>query len=1407
MSTSSIRRRIVDNNALDNFSTDNGSMTVGVENATGDYIISGGTDFAHPYLKVDNRTGDVTITNNLMVLGNTSITNTSAVSLETTSIQVGLKNAIPITGIQQVSNTLYTNYQQYAVVSTDSDINFASTDGLKFNGIHYNNGTLDLTPYNKLYPYSSISKSFSFVNINPAVHGSTPNFAFTTNNNPLFDLTTTFLKNSKFSFTADAPFRVGSTLSANIGASDLSISVAETAGLPVIGDLLLRPNTAASTIVNAITASASNHTVVINGTTSGIVVGDYLSGVSATGSYHFVFGKVTALSVGASTTTLTMDGPISANVNVGSNVYRLEQVRYTNKNDTSFTLSARGSNASAITVESGTMQVFNKNAVSANDSFYFCDNPDSSLYTLTISTIINDTNKNYTPLFDINPIGLKMVAKEFAVWQFDSTCTSSKSFIAKDGTIGAIQSNTGIDNVFGMEFNFCDGASVDASKGIKLGNTWNDTLNFTKKVNDADVNVFSLDYSTNSLKFKNNANVQNNQNGLLQLNATDTTTSGNLHIGANKLNVEGSSGNLTSSGTMNISNTTDSSAVSNGSVVLSGGMGVAKSMNVGGVVHVTNTTASSTTYTEGAIVVDGGIGVAKKSMFGADVHIMGNSTLNGVSVINNDTDATSTNAGALKVGGGVTVTKNIKIGGNMNLTGAATIQDNLTANGATILLGGSSVTTGTTATINSATTAINSTAVNVAGATAISSTLGVTGATTLSNTLGVTGATTLGSTLSVTGASTLSGATTLGNNLSVAGSSSLSGATTLGSTLTVAGSSTLTGATSVGSGFTVAGASLLNSTLDVAGATTLNGATVIKNTLNIKSGTVDKFTVDNLTGNTDVQGTMAIKGDSTLHGGLFIQNSQNSNTFSVANGGETRFYNTTNSTSTTTGAVLVDGGMGVAKNIYSGANINAASGINAGADITAQGEVSSATLSVSGDSALHNTSVTGTFGATGATTLGSTLAVNSNTASTNTGTGAVTVVGGVGIGGAVNIGGTVEIAGATTVKNNLTIRNSGDSITQFSVDSTNGNTAITGTLTTTGQTTLNGGLSVTSGTVASSVDVSITSSTASTSSSTGALKVSGGMGVAGAVNVAGVTTVSNNLIIKDTTGTSTKLSVNTNGTTINDVFTVNNSTGNSQNFNIDGSGNMTVTGTSTLKSDVAVNNGTSNTFTVASSTGNTALSGTFNSNNVENILESGSGSNKTYSAPNTFQGGAIFKKDVRINGNASVIGSFAATETVATSDARLKENVVTLDNCIDKVNAMRGVYFDWINKEEFHDRRNVGFIAQEVEAAVPELVLTNNAGIKQVNYSQMSALLLQAIKEQQAIINGLVARLEKLEKSDVSQEEAIKSCVEEVAAATVAVEEVKPKKTKKAAAPKEPKEPKEPKKTKKAVKADGENVV
>jgi hypothetical protein len=96
------------------------------------------------------------------------------------------------------------------------------------------------------------------------------------------------------------------------------------------------------------------------------------------------------------------------------------------------------------------------------------------------------------------------------------------------------------------------------------------------------------------------------------------------------------------------------------------------------------------------------------------------------------------------------------------------------------------------------------------------------------------------------------------------------------------------------------------------------------------------------------------------------------------------------------------------------------------------------------------------------------------------------------------------------------------------------------------------------------------------------------------------------------------------------------------------------------------------------------------------------------------------------------------------SDIRIKENVIEINDCISKVQGMRGVYY---NRTDFNTEvTKVGVIAQEVEAVLPELILENEeSGLKSVAYSELTAVLINAIKEQQVIIDDLKSRIEKLE--------------------------------------------------------------
>jgi glycerophosphoryl diester phosphodiesterase len=92
-------------------------------------------------------------------------------------------------------------------------------------------------------------------------------------------------------------------------------------------------------------------------------------------------------------------------------------------------------------------------------------------------------------------------------------------------------------------------------------------------------------------------------------------------------------------------------------------------------------------------------------------------------------------------------------------------------------------------------------------------------------------------------------------------------------------------------------------------------------------------------------------------------------------------------------------------------------------------------------------------------------------------------------------------------------------------------------------------------------------------------------------------------------------------------------------------------------------------------------------------------------------------------------GNFiAAGDVQSNSDERLKENVETIENALDKVSKLRGVYFDMKSRPGV---RKVGLIAQEVENILPEVVSTDSEGdkIKSVAYANMVGLLVEAIKE------------------------------------------------------------------------------
>lgn len=105
-----------------------------------------------------------------------------------------------------------------------------------------------------------------------------------------------------------------------------------------------------------------------------------------------------------------------------------------------------------------------------------------------------------------------------------------------------------------------------------------------------------------------------------------------------------------------------------------------------------------------------------------------------------------------------------------------------------------------------------------------------------------------------------------------------------------------------------------------------------------------------------------------------------------------------------------------------------------------------------------------------------------------------------------------------------------------------------------------------------------------------------------------------------------------------------------------------------------------------------------------------------------------------------VNGTFKSNGITESSDIRWKKNIRPLENALDKVLALRGVSFEWKKDDapemNFEKGIQIGLIAQEVEKVLPELVDTDSEGYKSVQYSKLVPLLLEAIREQQAMISA-----------------------------------------------------------------------
>ena len=195
-----------------------------------------------------------------------------------------------------------------------------------------------------------------------------------------------------------------------------------------------------------------------------------------------------------------------------------------------------------------------------------------------------------------------------------------------------------------------------------------------------------------------------------------------------------------------------------------------------------------------------------------------------------------------------------------------------------------------------------------------------------------------------------------------------------------------------------------------------------------------------------------------------------------------------------------------------------------------------------------------------------------------------------------------------------------------------------------------------------------------------------------------------------------------------------------------------------------VENGSKTTLTTAEN-GNFILdsySTTIKSRHNEIILKSVHDNNdyafaKIYSTENASNPGGSSGYDFTIDSNgkkaftlvnqhtADKVNMELTGDLVSYSDIKLKKNISQLENSLDKIQKIRGVNYNWIEEKD-DTKKQIGFIAQEIEDTFPELVETNKDNIKTLKYMNFVAVLTEGMKEQQKMIQNLQKEVEELKK-------------------------------------------------------------
>jgi hypothetical protein len=800
-------------------------------------------------------------------------------------------------------------------------------------------------------------------------------------------------------------------------------------------------------------------------------------------------------------------------------------------------------------------------------------------------------------------------------------------------------------------------------------------------------------------------------------------------------------GNVLVRGIQTIGNLTESNSISTGALVVQGGVGIFGNTNIGGnltvnrnsllvgnvsvtgIQTITNSSESVNVST-GALVVQGGVGIFGNTNIGGNLTVnrnsllVGNVSVTGIQTITNSSESRNVSTGALVVQGGLGIFGNTNIGGN------------LTVNRNSLLVGNVSVTGIQTITNSSESRNVST------GALVVNGGVGIFGNTNIGGNLNVNKSTNLIGSVLVNGIQTISNLTESENiytgALVVQGGVGIFGNTNIGGNLNVSKNTNLIGSVLVDGIQTISnsresrnvstGALVVQGGVGIFGNTNIGGnLNVNKNTNLIGSVLVDGIqTISNLTESENIytgalvlQGGVGIYKNTNIGGNLNV--SQNSTFVSdvFVQGIET-ISNSTESNSISTGALVVSGGVGIYKNTNIGGTLNVSQNSTFVSDVFVQGienisnstesnSISTGALVVQGGIGIYkNTNIGGTLNVSqNSTFVGDVLfngiqTISNSSESYSISDGALVIQGGLGIYGNTNIGTNLNVTkntnliGSVLVDGIQTISNSRESNNIFTgalVVSGGvgifGNTNIGGNMTVNNDSLLIGNVSVTG-------IQTVTNSSESENISTGALVLNGGVGIFGNTNIGGNLNVNKNTeLVGNLSVGGTLIFTNTadSGNVSTGALVVKGGLGIFGNTNIGGNltvnreslfiGNVSVTGVQTINNSSESGNVSTGALVVKGGLGifgNTNIGGNLTVNNdslfIGNVSVTGIQTiNNSSESVNVSTGALVVKGGLGIFRNTNIGGNLNVNNNTV-----LIGNLTVNSNFIKSISSSGGIY-------------------------------------------------------------------------------------------------------------------------------------